>query len=77
MEIRYTNGVGDAAVWDADHLSKRPRIGGSAKPTTQGETDYYENCDAVRAAGKAPIRQGDPGYGRHLDGDDDGVGCED
>ena len=26
---------------------------------------------------RAPIRQGDPGYGRHIDGDDDGVGCED
>jgi hypothetical protein len=37
---------------------------------------YYANCDAVRAAGAAPIRVGDPGYGRHLDRDGDGVGCE-
>lgn len=37
---------------------------------------YYANCDAVRAAGKAPIRIGDPGYGRHLDRDGDGSGCE-
>ncbi len=36
----------------------------------------YPNCDAVRAAGKAPIRAGDPGYGNHLDRDDDGIGCE-
>ncbi|TXK14801.1 GmrSD restriction endonuclease domain-containing protein [Microbacterium wangchenii] len=37
---------------------------------------YYENCDAVRAAGAAPIRAGDPGYSRKLDRDGDGVACE-
>jgi hypothetical protein len=36
----------------------------------------YENCDAVRAAGAAPIREGDPGYSRKLDRDGDGVDCE-
>jgi len=37
---------------------------------------YYENCTAVRDAGASPIRVGQPGYGRHLDRDGDGVGCE-
>lgn len=37
---------------------------------------YYENCSAVRAAGAAPIYAGEPGYDDHLDGDGDGVGCE-
>ncbi|WP_327699052.1 excalibur calcium-binding domain-containing protein [Streptomyces sp. NBC_00459] len=37
---------------------------------------YYANCTAARAAGAAPVRVGDPGYGRHLDRDGDGVGCE-
>ncbi|MEQ4300805.1 excalibur calcium-binding domain-containing protein [Plantactinospora sp. B6F1] len=41
-----------------------------------GSSVYYKNCSAVRAAGAAPIRRGDPGYGRHLDRDGDGVGCE-
>jgi hypothetical protein len=36
----------------------------------------YANCDAVRAAGAAPVRRGDPGYAPHLDRDGDGVGCE-
>ncbi len=36
----------------------------------------YATCAAVRAAGAAPIRRGDPGYARHLDRDGDGVGCE-
>jgi hypothetical protein len=42
---------------------------------TGGAVDY-ENCDAARAAGAAPVQSGDPGYGRHLDRDGDGVGCE-
>lgn len=37
---------------------------------------YYANCTAVRNAGAAPIRIGQPGYGSHLDRDGDGVGCE-
>ncbi len=36
----------------------------------------FVNCDAARAAGAAPVRRGDPGYGQHLDRDNDGVGCE-
>jgi outer membrane murein-binding lipoprotein Lpp len=36
----------------------------------------YKNCSEARAAGAAPVRRGDPGYGKHLDRDGDGVGCE-
>lgn len=36
----------------------------------------FRNCTAARAAGAAPVRRGDPGYGQHLDRDNDGVGCE-
>lgn len=41
-----------------------------------GGSAYYRNCDAARDAGAAPVRRGDPGYGRHLDRDGDGVACE-
>lgn len=37
---------------------------------------YYQNCDAVRAAGAAPIYPGDPGFQSKFDRDNDGVGCE-
>jgi hypothetical protein len=37
---------------------------------------FYKNCDAVRAAGAAPIYAGTPGYASHLDRDDDGIGCD-
>ena len=36
----------------------------------------YANCTAARNAGAAPVLRGEPGYGRHLDRDDDGIGCE-
>jgi hypothetical protein len=36
----------------------------------------FANCAQARATGAAPVRIGDPGYGRHLDRDGDGIGCE-
>jgi hypothetical protein len=36
----------------------------------------FPNCDAARAVGAAPLRRGQPGYGPHLDRDNDGVACE-
>lgn len=53
--------------------------GASAAPAPQrsiGGPTYYPNCAAARAAGAAPIRKGQAGYGRHLDRDGDGTACE-
>ncbi|MFJ2741630.1 excalibur calcium-binding domain-containing protein [Streptomyces sp. NPDC087440] len=44
--------------------------------TGTGTGFTYKNCAAVRAAGAAPIRKGQPGFGAHLDRDGDGVACE-
>ena len=43
-------------------------------PATTSVT--YANCAAVRAAGKAPLLRGQPGYAPKLDRDNDGVACE-
>ena len=43
---------------------------------TEKRQRAYANCTEARAAGAAPVRIGDPGYGPHLDRDNDGVGCE-
>jgi Excalibur calcium-binding domain len=51
--------------WLATHLDNLPKL-----PV------YYRNCDAARAAGAAPIRQGEPGYRTKLDADSDGIACE-
>jgi hypothetical protein len=44
--------------------------------TTPAAGVYYVNCTAVRAAGKAPLYRGQPGYRPALDRDNDGVACE-
>ncbi|RBY94912.1 hypothetical protein DQ244_00165 [Blastococcus sp. TBT05-19] len=46
------------------------------KPVTQPAATHYANCDDARARGAAPVYAGQPGYGSHLDHDNDGVGCE-
>lgn len=44
--------------------------------TQQQQNVYYPNCTAVKAAGAAPLYQGQPGYNHKLDRDGDGVACE-
>jgi hypothetical protein len=56
----------------ASMQTSRPQ-GFANRPAT-GRT--YANCAEARAAGAAPVRRGQPGYGPHLDRDNDGVGCE-
>ena len=46
-------------------------------PTPNASTVVYKNCDEVRAAGKAPLHRGDPGYTPELDHNGDGVACGD
>jgi micrococcal nuclease len=41
-----------------------------------GSAFTYKSCAAVRAAGAAPIRAGDPGWSSKLDRDGVGVACE-
>lgn len=59
-----------AAQDAAPHPRSKPP-GGS--PT---QASAYRNCTEARAAGAAPVRRGEPGYGAHLDRDNDGIGCE-
>lgn len=71
---------------EGDAEAQRRRRSGSAAPKKQRRgrargsagtsSAYYPNCAAARAAGAAPVRQGDPGYSRRLDRDGDGIGCE-
>ncbi len=48
----------------------------SFAPAPARSSRVFANCAEARAAGAAPVRRGDPGYGPHLDRDNDGVGCE-
>jgi len=49
----------------------------SAEETTRIEASVsYSGCNEVRAAGRAPIYVGEPGYRSGMDGDGDGIACE-
>jgi hypothetical protein len=50
--------------------------GAAAFGAATANAQVYANCTAARDAGAAPVYEGDPGYGPHLDRDSDGVGCE-
>ena len=45
-------------------------------PKTTAASTYYANCSEARAAGAAPLHQGEPGYSPRLDRDGDGIACE-
>ena len=56
---------------------ERPTTTTTAAPTTTTtEGVSFRNCSEAREAGALPLREGDPGYGPHLDRDGDGEACE-
>ena len=59
-----------------DYHCHRGPVAPIRKQSLMGSGGAFPNCTAARAAGAAPVRVGDPGYGRHLDRDGDGIGCE-
>ncbi|MCG2621071.1 DUF1524 domain-containing protein [Arthrobacter sp. I2-34] len=68
-------------VPSAADAAKRTTAGSSSTPGTAAaepapSTVVYQNCAAVKAAGAAPIRAGDPGWDSKFDRDGDGVGCD-
>lgn len=48
----------------------------SSPSDSTGDSPYYRNCAAARAAGAAPLHRGDLGYRPGLDRDSDGIACE-
>jgi hypothetical protein len=64
------------AVPGGTAVVKPPTTKPAAPKTTKPAAVYYKNCDAVKAAGAAPLYRGEPGYRAGLDRDGDGVACE-
>lgn len=56
-------------------VSTRP-VAARPQSVSRSVGGAYANCAAARAAGAAPVRRGEAGYGSHLDRDNDGVACE-
>jgi hypothetical protein len=64
----WTTRADDAAV---------PAARAAAQAAAAGDDPVtYVGCNAVRAAGKAPLYAGEPGYRTEMDGDRDGIACE-
>ena len=64
-----------AAPKEEPKAEPAPAPAPAPQPAPQQDV-YYQNCTAARAAGAAPIYQGQPGYRSQLDRDHDGVACE-
>ncbi|MEQ1817114.1 MAG: excalibur calcium-binding domain-containing protein [Terricaulis sp.] len=58
------------------HATTFQRVRREPVITTSYRSAPFRNCSEARAAGAAPVYEGQPGYDEHLDGDDDGIGCE-
>ncbi|WP_237163528.1 excalibur calcium-binding domain-containing protein [Paenibacillus sp. BIHB 4019] len=67
---------------ESPEATAKPTVKPTEKPTPEPTIEpveefvYYKNCSAVRAAGAAPLYEGDPGYSTKLDRDRDGIACE-
>jgi len=59
-------------------ISVQPKPAGAPAPRNVEAPAVFANCDAVRAAGRGPIKRGDRDYEAnvHMDRDRDGVACE-
>jgi hypothetical protein len=75
--IALTQQFMDAPATDTFSTPTEQPAYATPKPEPEQDTSvYFPNCSAARAAGAAPVYEGDAGYARKLDRDGDGVGCE-
>lgn len=66
----------EAARQAAQAPAPAPAAPAAPAPAPAPAAVSYANCTAARAAGAAPVYAGTPGYGKHLDRDGDGIGCD-
>ena len=65
-----------AEASDAPAVEEEPAAPAPAPQPVRAPTQMYSSCAQARAAGAAPLYEGDPGYNPRLDRDKDGVACE-
>ena len=69
-------GIGYYAAGDAVPLVNGLTMSASERATSERSVTY-SGCREVARLGKAPLYAGQPGYRHNMDGDGDGIGCED
>ncbi|WP_412026662.1 thermonuclease family protein [Deinococcus yunweiensis] len=65
-----------AGSFERPEIWRKARLSASEAPRVAGVAAPYRSCAEARAAGRAPLRRGQPGYSAALDRDGDGVACE-
>jgi Excalibur calcium-binding domain len=66
-------------VYNLPPITQQEKAAAADKAGTAQQVErsvYYSGCNEVRAAGKAPLYRGDPGFCDGMDGDHDGIACE-
>ena len=65
-------------LWGGECGGKDSADQAGAQNRKQSGSDdlYFASCDAAKRAGLGPIVTGQPGYGKHLDPDGDGIACD-
>ena len=77
LRAMLTGTAGPSSTTTSTTTSSSTTAAASSDPVTTGPAAiYYPSCAEVRAAGKAPLHRGDPGYRAGLDGDGDGSACD-
>ena len=69
-------GFGYTITGDAVPLVSRLTMSASERATSERSVTY-SGCRELRRLGKAPLYAGQPGYREEMDGDGDGIACED
>jgi hypothetical protein len=62
--------------WLAGRNSMTSREASGTATRSLERSIFYSGCNEVRAAGRAPLYAGQPGYRVEMDGDGDGIACE-
>jgi outer membrane biosynthesis protein TonB len=61
---------------ESPSITPTPTTDPTTAPAGTSEAVVYQNCAEVRAAGKAPLHRGEPGYTAELDKNGDGIACD-
>ena len=76
LGVSLMRGFGYTIASDA-----KPLVGTLTKSASERATSErsvtYSGCREVRRLGKAPLYAGQPGCRKEMDGDGDGIACED
>ena len=76
LSVPLLLGFGYTLIGDAVPMLSNLTMSASERAEIEHSVTY-SGCDEAGRLGKAPLHAGQPGYRRTMDGDGDGIACED